>query len=114
MLPHSFIRSKASFLNCFEHRCPRFCSTLQILSGKVCFIHLSYFGGSLKMGKSWFLEFSSDCKYFRIKSRFRCGRVAQLGEHLLCKLAFNSPKSLNRRLFTVQTPLQIGLLIGLQ
>src|ERR1700736_5390756 len=42
------------------------------------------------------------------------GRVAQLGEHLLCKHAFISPKSLNRRLFTVQTPLQIGLLIGLQ
>jgi hypothetical protein len=34
--------------------------------------------------------------------------------HLLCKHAFISPKSLNRRLFTVQTPLQIGLLIGLQ
>ncbi len=35
-------------------------------------------------------------------------------EHLLCKHAFISPKSLNRRLFTVQNPLQIGLLIGLQ
>jgi hypothetical protein len=31
------------------------------------------------------------------------GRVAQLGEHLLCKHAFISPKSLNRRLLTVQT-----------
>src|SRR6266576_1896196 len=32
------------------------------------------------------------------------GRVAQLGEHLLCKHAVISPKSLNRRLLTVQTP----------
>ena len=43
-----------------------------------------------------------------------CGRVAQLGEHLLCKHAFISPKSLNRRLFTVQNPLLVGLPIGLQ
>jgi hypothetical protein len=42
------------------------------------------------------------------------GRVAQLGEHLLCKHAFISPKPLNRRLFTVQTPLLVGLLIGLR
>jgi hypothetical protein len=41
------------------------------------------------------------------------GRVAQLGEHLLCKHAVISPKSLNRRLLTVQTPLLVGLLIGL-
>ncbi len=39
------------------------------------------------------------------------GRVAQLGEHLLCKHAIISPKS-NRRPLTVQTPLQIGLLTG--
>jgi len=38
----------------------------------------------------------------------------QLGEHLLCKHAFISLKSLNRRLLTVQTPLLFGLLIGLQ
>jgi hypothetical protein len=42
------------------------------------------------------------------------GRVTQLGEHLLCKHAFISLKSLNRSVFTVQTPLQVGLLIGLQ
>src|SRR6267378_3815961 len=30
-------------------------------------------------------------------------------EHLLCKHAVIAPKSLNRRLLTVQTPLQIGL-----
>ena len=42
------------------------------------------------------------------------GRVAQLGEHLLCKHAVISSKSLNRRLLTVQTPLLVGLLIGLQ
>jgi hypothetical protein len=42
------------------------------------------------------------------------GRVAQLGEHLLCKHAFISPKSLNRRLLIVQTPLLVGLLNGLQ
>src|SRR6266481_3224342 len=42
------------------------------------------------------------------------GRVAQLGEHLLCKHAVISPKSLNRRHLTVQTPLLVGLLIGLQ
>ena len=41
------------------------------------------------------------------------GRVAQLGEHLLCKHAFISPKSLNRRLLLVQTPLLVGLLNGL-
>jgi hypothetical protein len=41
------------------------------------------------------------------------GRVAQLGEHLLCKHVFISPKSLNRRLLTVQNPLLVGLLIGL-
>jgi hypothetical protein len=42
------------------------------------------------------------------------GRVAQLGEHLLCKHVFISPKSLNRRLLIVQTPLLVGLPIGLQ
>jgi len=42
------------------------------------------------------------------------GRVAQLGEHLLCKHAFNSPKSLNRRFLSVQNPLLVGLLNGLQ
>jgi hypothetical protein len=41
------------------------------------------------------------------------GRVAQLGEHLLCKHVFISPKSLNRRLLIVQTPLLVGLLFGL-
>ncbi len=41
------------------------------------------------------------------------GRVAQLGEHLLCKHAFISPKSLNRRLLTLQNPLLVGLLIAL-
>ena len=52
-------------------------------------------------------------KWFRINVVF-CGRVvAQLGEHLLCKHAVISPKSLNRRLLTVQTPLLVGLLIGL-
>ena len=35
--------------------------------------------------KSGFSEFSSGRKYFRIKGSSRCGRVAQLGEHLLCK-----------------------------
>ncbi|SRR6266566_7833655 len=49
-----------------------------------------------------------------LESNSCSGRVAQLGEHLLCKHAFISPKSLNRRLFTVQTPLQVGLLNGLQ
>ena len=42
------------------------------------------------------------------------GRVAQLGEHLLCKHAFISRKPLNRPLFTVQNPLLVGLPIGLQ
>ena len=42
------------------------------------------------------------------------GRVAQLGEHLLCKHAFILPKSLNRRPLTVQNPPLVGLLIGLQ
>src|SRR6266568_1135924 len=43
-----------------------------------------------------------------------CGRVAQLGEHLLCKHAVISSNSLNRRLLIVQNPLLVGLLIGLQ
>ena len=47
------------------------------------------------------------------KNGYNDGRVAQLGEHLLCKHAVISPKSLNRRLLTVQTPLLVGLLIGL-
>src|ERR1700730_4041482 len=42
------------------------------------------------------------------------GGVAQLGEHLLCKHAVISLKSLNPRLFTVHNPLFIGLPIGLQ
>jgi hypothetical protein len=33
--------------------------------------------------KSELSEFENDCKYFRIE--FCCGRVAQLGEHVLCK-----------------------------
>jgi len=37
------------------------------------------------------------------------GRVAQLGEHLLCKHAFISPQSFYRRLLTVQNPLLVGL-----
>jgi hypothetical protein len=39
---------------------------------------------------------------------FSYGRVAQLGEHLLCKHAFIY------RHFTVQIPLQVGLPVGLQ
>jgi hypothetical protein len=35
-------------------------------------------------------------------------------EHLLCKHAFILSKSLNRSLLTVQNPLLVGLLIGLQ
>src|SRR5580704_7753494 len=30
-------------------------------------------------------EFSKGCECFRIKGSSHCGRVAQLGEHLLCK-----------------------------
>ena len=41
-------------------------------------------------------------------------RAVSLTENVLCNYAFISPKPLNRRLFTVQTPLQLGLLIGLQ
>ena len=41
-------------------------------------------------------------------------RAARLADNMFCKHAFLSPKSLNRRLFTVQTPLQVGLPIGLQ
>lgn len=47
------------------------------------------------------------------KTSTRAAAVS-LAENVLCKHAFISPKSLNRRLFTVQTPLQVGLLIGLQ
>ena len=42
------------------------------------------------------------------------GGQISLGEHLLCKHAFISPKSLNRRVLIVQTPLLVGLLNGLQ
>jgi hypothetical protein len=52
-------------------------------------------------------------KCFRNERDSFCGRVAQLGERLLCKHAFISPKPLNRRLLNVQTPLLVGLLIGL-
>ena len=48
----------------------------------------------------------------KVFSSCKAGRVAQLGEHLLCKHVVISPK-LNRRILTVQTPLQVGLLIGL-
>jgi hypothetical protein len=61
---------------------------------------------------------SSQCHEIRLDSlleSYSCrGRVAQLGEHLLCKHAFISSKPLNRRLFTVQNPLLVGLPIGLQ
>jgi hypothetical protein len=40
--------------------------------------------------------------------------VDQIGDYLLCMHAFISPKPLNRRLFTVQNPLLVGLPIGLQ
>jgi hypothetical protein len=32
-----------------------------------------------------FSEFANGCKCFKIINSSRCGRVAQLGEHLLCK-----------------------------
>ena len=35
--------------------------------------------------KSGVLEFANACKCSKINSSSRCGRVAQLGEHLLCK-----------------------------
>ena len=38
-----------------------------------------------KRAKSEFSEFANGCKCFNINSSSRCGRVAQLGEHLLCK-----------------------------
>ena len=37
------------------------------------------------MAKSEFLEFANGCKCFNISRSSRSGRVAQLGEHLLCK-----------------------------
>jgi hypothetical protein len=41
-------------------------------------------------------------------------RAVGLAENVLCNHAFISPKSLNRRLCTVQNPLLVGLPIGLQ
>src|SRR5215813_9962328 len=38
-----------------------------------------------KRAKRGFSEFRNRCKCFRIKRSPICGRVAQLGEHLLCK-----------------------------
>ncbi len=35
--------------------------------------------------KKWVSEFANGCKCFNIDASFDCGRVAQLGEHLLCK-----------------------------
>ena len=32
-----------------------------------------------------FSEFANGCKCFKINRSSHCGRVAQLGEHLLCK-----------------------------
>ena len=48
------------------------------------------------------------------KNQHSGSRAVSLAENVLCKHAFISPKSLNRRLFTVQIPLQIGLPSGLQ
>jgi hypothetical protein len=36
----------------------------------------------LRVGVSWF---ANRCKWSKIDESFHCGRVAQLGEHLLCK-----------------------------
>ena len=75
-------------------------------------------GGTISFARAPANRAGSHCHEIRLDSlleSYSCrGRVAQLGEHLLCKHAFISPKSLNRRLFTVQNPLQLGLLIGLQ
>ena len=38
-----------------------------------------------KRGKGESSEFANGCKCFKINGCSRCGRVAQLGEHLLCK-----------------------------
>jgi hypothetical protein len=42
-------------------------------------------GLTWQRAKSEFLEFANGCKYFSIDGSSHCGRVAQLGEHLLCK-----------------------------
>jgi hypothetical protein len=52
---------------------------------KVCIMRLSPFWGSLQDGKDRVSEFSNACECFRIRGSSHCGRVAQLGEHLLCK-----------------------------
>src|SRR5215469_13318409 len=41
--------------------------------------------GSLQEGEIGVPEFSRSCKCFKINGSSHCGRVAQLGEHLLCK-----------------------------
>jgi hypothetical protein len=58
--------------------------------------------------------FRTGWKCSKIRTGFHCGRVAQLGEHLLCKHAFISSKSLDRRPFSAKTLCLIGLQIGLQ
>src|SRR5579863_5895896 len=86
MLSHAFIRSTACFLNWFEYRCPPFFAPLCCSFPAKCATSICLTLGVHSRGsKSGFSEFSSGCKYFRIKGSSRCGRVAQLGEHLLCK-----------------------------
>jgi hypothetical protein len=59
-------------------------------------------------------RFANGSKCLKPGRESKCGCVAPLGEHLLCKHAFISPKSLNRLLLNVKTPLLVGLLNGLQ
>jgi hypothetical protein len=67
-----------------------------------------------QVGESTFRNKRSSFFQKSLKIMGLYGRVAQLGEHLLCKHVFISPKSLNWRLLIVQTPLLVGLLNGLQ
>jgi hypothetical protein len=52
----------------------------RILTGR-----LSGGGFDTARAKSGVSEFANSCKWLKINRSTRCGRVAQLGEHLLCK-----------------------------
>jgi hypothetical protein len=63
-------------------------------------------------GTKHVLEFSNACKCRKIRGSSRSGRVAQLGEHLLCKQNNSQAKSLLRlRLGQSSVPLAAPILL---
>jgi hypothetical protein len=61
-----------------------------------------------KSGKISVSEFSRTCKCFRMKESPNCGRVAQLGEHLLCKQGVAGSIPATSTIFSMVQPGHIG------